>query len=133
MASRRRATLAVAAVALYAAAASWTPPLSVAATVAVAVPATAVLVLAGRHRPGLGSQPPAIDPRRRRTAAAWAVLVGLAAALELAAWLHQPAYNVASPDFPTLSLLLDPVRAGGPGRFIAWCTWLYMGWRVVRR
>ena len=133
MASRRRGTLAVAAVALYAAAASFTPPLSATAAVAVAVPATLVLVLATRHRAGLGSGTPATDPRLRRTAAAWAVLVVLGAALELAAWLHQPAYDVASPDFPTLSVLLDPVTDGGPGRFIAWCAWLYVGWRVVRR
>ena len=133
MAGRRRGTLAVAAVALYAAAASLTPPLSVAATVAVVVPATVVLGLATGHRPGLGQQRPGTDPRLRRTAAAWAVPVVLGAALELAAWLHQPAYNVASPDFPTLSLLLDPVTGGGPGRFVAWCIWLYVGWRVVRR
>jgi hypothetical protein len=133
VAGRRRGTLAVAAVALYAAAASLTPPLSVAAAVAVAVPATVVLVLATWHRPGLGSRTPAIDRRLRRTAAAWAVLVVLGAAVELAAWLHQPAYDVASPDFPTLSLLLDPVTDGGPGRLIAWCAWLYVGWRVVRR
>ena len=133
MAGRRRGTLAVAAVALYAAAASLTPPLSVAATVAVVVPATVVLVLATRHRPGHGQQGPATDPRLRRTAAAWAVPVVLGAALELAAWLHQPAYGVASPDFPTLSLLLDPVTDGALGRFIAWSTWLYVGWRVVRR
>lgn len=133
MAGRRRGTLAVAAVALYAAAASFMPPLSAAATVVAVVPATVVLVLATRHRPGHGQQRPATDPRLRRTAAAWAVLVVLGAALELAAWLHQPAYNVASPDFPTLSLLLDPVTDGGPGRFVAWCIWLYVGWRVVRR
>jgi hypothetical protein len=133
VAGRRRGTLAVAAVALYAAAASFTPPLSVAATVAVVVPATVVLVLATRHRPGHGPRTRATDPRLRRTAAAWAVLVVLGAALELAAWLHQPAYDVASPDFPTLSLLLDPVTDGAPGRFIAWSTWLYVGWRVVRR
>ena len=133
MAGRRGGTLAVAAVALYAAAVSFTPPLSVAAAVAVVVPATVVLVLATRHRPGHGQQRPATDPRVRRTAAAWAVLVVLGATLELAAWLHQPAYNVASPDFPTLSLLLDPVTDGGPGRFVAWCIWLYVGWRVMRR
>ncbi len=131
MAGRRRGTLAVAA--LYAAAASLTPPLSVVAAVAVAVPATVVLVLAIRRRPGLGSRTPATDPGRRRTAAAWAVLVVLGAVLELAAWLHQPAYDVASPEFPTLSLLLDPVTDGGPGRFVAWCAWLYAGWWVVRR
>jgi hypothetical protein len=99
----------------------------------VAMPATVVLVLAARHRPGPAARTPATELRLRRTAVAWAVLVVLGGAAELAAWLHQPAYDVASPDFPTLSLLLDPVTDGGPGRFIAWCAWLYVGWRVVRR
>ncbi|CAA9279810.1 MAG: hypothetical protein AVDCRST_MAG41-3512 [uncultured Corynebacteriales bacterium] len=138
----RRGTLAVA-VALYAAAASSTAPLTGAATVAVALPATAALVLATRRRPRPGAPAPGTDPRPtdprptgprlRRTAAAWALLVGLGAAWELAAWLRQPAYDVAAPDHPTLSLLLDPVTGGGPGRFAAWCAWLYVGWRVARR
>jgi hypothetical protein len=102
------------------------------------VPATAVLVLATRRRPGPGSpavptDPPPTGPRLRRTAAAWAVLVVLGGAWELASWLRQPAYDVASPEHPTLSLLLDPVTGGGPGRFAAWCGWLYVGWRLVRR
>ena len=129
----RRGTLAVAAATLYAAAASLTPPLTGAAMVAVAVPATAALVLATRRRPGPGSQALPTESCPRRTAAAWAVLVLLGGAWELAAWLRQPAYDVASPDHPTLSLLLDPVTGGGPGRFAAWCGWLYLGWRVARR
>jgi hypothetical protein len=133
VASRRRGTLAVAAVALYAAAASLTPPLGVAAAVATAIPVAVVLVLAARDRPDPAAQTPATGLRVRRTAVVWAVLVVLGGAVELAAWLHQPAYDVASPDFPTLSVLLDPVTDGGPGRFIAWCAWLYVGWRVVRR
>ena len=99
----------------------------------MAVPATAALVLATRRRPGPGPQALPTDPRPRRTAAAWAVLVLLGGAWELAAWLRQPAYDVASPDHPTLSLLLDPVTGSGPGRFAAWCAWLYVGWRVARR
>ena len=129
----RRGTLAIAAAVGYAAAASSTPPLTVAATVAVAIPATAVLVLATRRRPGPRPQALPIDPRLRRTAAAWAALVVLGGAWELAAWLRQPAYDVASPIDPTLSLLLDPVTGGGPGRFAAWCAWMYVGWRVARR
>jgi hypothetical protein len=124
---------AVAAAVLYAAGAALTPPLTGAATVAVAVPATVALVLAARRRPGLGAPALPPDPRLRRTAAAWGTLVVLGGAWELAAWLRQPAYDVASPDHPTLSLLLDPVTAGGPGRFAAWCLWLYAGWRVLRR
>jgi hypothetical protein len=133
----RRGTLAAAA-ALYAAAASSTSPLTGAATVMVVAPATAVLALAVRRRAGLGvpapqADPLPADPRLRRTAAAWAFLVLVGCALELAAWLRQPAYDIASPDHPTLSLLLDPVTGSGPGRFVAWCAWLYAGWQVVRR
>ena len=119
----------------------------------VVAPATVVLALAVRRRAGRGvptlpadplpADPPPADPLRvdplpaaprlRRTAAAWASLVLLGGALEFAAWLRQPAYDIASPDHPTLSLLLDPVTGSGPGRFVAWCAWLYVGWRVAHR
>lgn len=133
----RRRALAFAAV-LYVAGASSTSPLTSAATVAVAVPTAAALVLATRRRTGPGSPALRTDRRPtgrrlRRTAAVWAVLIVLGAAWELAAWLRQPAYDVASVDHPTLSLLLDPVTGAGPGRFAAWCAWLYVGWRLVRR
>jgi hypothetical protein len=158
----RRGTLAAAA-ALYAAVAASTSPLTGAATVLVVAPATAVLALAVRRRAGPGVptppadpppadpfrvDPPRVDPLRvdplrvdplpaaprlRRTAAAWASLVLLGGALEFVAWLRQPAYDIASPDHPTLSLLLDPVTGSGPGRFVSWCVWLYVGWRVGHR
>lgn len=118
-------------VVVYAAVASQTRPLTEAAAVAVAVPAVAVLVLAGTGRaaaPDRGG----IDPGVRRTAALWAAVVALAAAWELAAWLQQPAYNVASYENPTASVLLDPVVQPWVPRFAAWCCWLYVGHRVVR-
>lgn len=138
MAGRVRRGMLAGAALLYAATASSTAPLTGAATVAVAVPVAAALALGTRRRHSPGSPAPRTDPRPtgprlRRTAAAWAVLLVLGAAWELAAWLRQPAYDVASPDHPTLSLLLDPVTGAGPGRFVAWCAWLYAGWRVVRR
>jgi hypothetical protein len=117
--------------ALYAGVASLSRPLTAPAVVAVAVPAVVVLVAAGLPR-----SPPAPDgppPRVRRTAAAWATLVALAAGWELVAWLHQPAYNVASYDHPTLSVLLDPVTDPWAPRFAVWCLWLYVGYRLVRR
>ena len=134
----RRGTLAVVAAVLYAATAATTSPLTGAATVAVAVPAAAALVVVTRRRPRAGAPAPPTDPRLtgprlRRTAAAWAALIVLGTAWELAAWLRQPAYDVASVDHPTLSLLLDPVTGGGPGRFAAWCAWLDVGWRVAHR
>jgi hypothetical protein len=135
----------------YAALATSTRPLTGTASVAVAVPVLMVLVRAVRRRPPTGSarprrvpaaastgaggrrDPPGAVPGSRRTAAAWGVVVALAAALELVAFFHQPAYNVASPDFPTLSLLLDPVTGAGATRFLVWCCWLLAGWALVHR
>ena len=138
MASPVRRGILVAGAVVYAAAASATAPLTGAAMVMVAVPAAGVLVLAvrsrnGRGRPAPPADTPPVDRRLRRTATAWAVPILFGGVLELSAWLRQPAYDVASPDHPTLSLLLDPVTGGGPGRLVAWCAWLYAGWRVARR
>jgi hypothetical protein len=116
---------------LYAAVASLTRPLTSAAAVAVAVPAFAGLVLAGTARPSADHR--GIDPAVRRTAALWGAVVALGTAWELAAWLQQPAYDVASYEHPTASLLFDPVTEAGFPRFAAWCCWMYVGYRVVRR
>lgn len=118
-------------VVLYAAVASLTRPLTGAAAVAVAVPAFAGLVLAGITRPSADRG--GIDPAVRRTAALWAAVVAVATAWELAAWLQQPAYNVASYEHPTASMLFDPVTDAGIPRFAAWCCWVYAGYRAVRR
>lgn len=118
-------------VVLYAAVASLTRPLTSAAAVAVAVPAIAGLVSAGIARPSVDHG--GIDPAVRRTAVLWAAVVALGTAWELAAWLQQPAYNVASYEHPTVSMLFDPVTETGIPRFAAWCCWLYVGYRVVRR
>jgi hypothetical protein len=136
----------------YAALAAMTRPLAVTASVAVAVPVVIVLIQAIRERPPTASRrprrvpaaasgahagrprpPAALRAHRGRTAAAWGAVVVLAAALELVAFFHQPAYNVAAPDFPTLSLLLDPVTEAGATRSLAWCCWLGAGWALVQR
>ena len=134
----------------YAALASMTQPLTRTASFAVAVPVVIVLTQAVRQRPSTASRGPRVAAtasgaeahRRRtpgfrgpsrRTAAAWGVVVVLAAALELVAFVHQPAYNVGSPGFPTLSLLLDPVTEAGATRFLVWCCWLWAGWALVHR
>jgi hypothetical protein len=129
----RRRRLALAAGLLYAALASLSRPLTGVAAVAVAVPAVIVLVRACRRRP-----PAPRDAGRgrvgvRRTALGGGAHVGLAGAVELVALARQPAYDVASPEHPTISLLLDPVTEGGPLRFVAWCCWLGLGWAVTRR
>jgi len=146
----------------YAAAASPTRPLTVAAAVAVALPAAVVVVCAGRRpRSGPGpartrlapGRPPGPGPEQtrsapegrshsrqapsrsplRRTALAWTVLAAAVAAVELIALMRQPAYDVASPDHPTISVLLDPLTSAGPSRFVLWCGWLGLGWLAARR
>jgi len=123
-----RSGLAVGAVALYAAVASLSRPFSAAAVVAVAVPLGIVLVRSRRRRPAVP-----VDVPLRRTAVAWGAVLGLATVVELVAFVRQPAYDVASPALPTLSVLLDPLTSAGPTRFLAWCGWLWAGWELARR
>lgn len=132
----------------YAALASMTQPLTGTAALAMALPVLIVLIQTVRRRPptshaamaaawgadaGRRRAPAAFLGPRRRTAAAWGAVVVLAAALELVAFVRQPAYNVPTPDFPTLSLLLDPVTEAGATRFVVWCCWLWAGWALARR
>ena len=124
--------LVLVAMGLYAGGASLTRPQTGAATLAVVVPAAVVLVLAATRRPG-GLDAADARPPLRRTAWAWAAVIVLAAVWELAAWLQQPAYNVASEDHPTVSILLDPLTDAAAPRLLAWCCWLYLGYRTVRR
>lgn len=129
----RSRRLVLVAMGLYAAAASLTQPHTGAATLAVVVPAAVVvLALAGTRRPS-GSDAADPHPPLGRTAWAWAAVVVSAAVWELAALLQQPSYNVASEDHPTLSILLDPLTDTTAPRFLAWCCWLYLGYRLVRR
>ena len=122
-----RSGLAVGAVALYAGVASLSRPFSGAAVMAVAVPVAVVLVRSRRRRPAVPNAP------LRRTAVAWGAVLGLATVVELVALVRQPAYDVASPALPTLSVLLDPLTSAGPTRFLAWCGWLWVGWGLARR
>ena len=122
-----RSGLAVGAVALYAGVASLSRPFSGAAVMAVAVPVAVVLVRSRRRRPAVPNAP------LRRTAVAWGAVLGLATVVELVAFVRQPAYDVASPALPTLSVLLDPLTSAGPTRFLAWCGWLWVGWELARR
>ncbi|HEX2176745.1 MAG TPA: hypothetical protein VHG70_12620, partial [Nocardioidaceae bacterium] len=91
--SKARSGLAVAALLLYAAVASLATPLSLVASVAVLVPGVITLVVAStrRTRADIGLS----QGRLSRTALAWGGVVALTALWDLAAWLAQPAYNVA--------------------------------------
>ena len=123
--------MAVAGLVLYAGMASLTKPLTVVASAAVLVPGVVVLVLAGARRTWADTG--LVQARLSRTALAWGGVVALTALWDLAAWLAQPAYNVASGDHPTISLLLDPLSGSGLPRFVLWSCWLYVGYRLVRR
>lgn len=124
--------LAVIAGVAYAAVAALSRPLTAAAVGAVAIPVGIVLVQSVRRRPPPRA-PGAFTGPRRRTAAAWGAVVVLAAALELVAFSRQSAYNVGTADFPTVSVLLDPLTEAGPTRFVLWCCWLWAGWALARR
>lgn len=123
-----RSGLVVGAGALCAGLSALSRPLSWVAALAVAVPVVLVLIESGRRVPVVPAPLPL-----RRTAVAWGAVLGIAAAVELVAFVRQPAYNVASRDLPTLSVLLDPLTQAGLTRFLAWCGWLWVGWRLVRR
>jgi len=128
---KRRGALVMAGALVYAAVAALTTPLTTVATVAVLLPSALVLVLAGSGstRPPTGSLRGGLS----RTALAWVAVVTLTALWDLVAWLGQPAYDVASADQPTISVLLDPVTGSPLPRFLLWCCWLYVGYRLVRR
>ena len=116
---------------VYAAVASLTTPLTTAATVAVLLPIALVLVLAGARstRADTGR----LQGGMSRTVLAWSAVVTLTALWDLVAWLSQPAYDVASADQPTISVLFDPLTGSPLPRFLLWCCWLYVGYRLVRR
>ncbi len=123
--------LVLAGVLLYAAVASLTTPLTSAATVAVLLPCGAALGLALVRRTSGDRR--MIRGRLSGVTLAWAALAALTVIWDLVAWLQQPTYNIASADHPTISLLLDPLTESGLPRFLLWCLWLYVGYRLVRR
>jgi hypothetical protein len=93
-------------------------------TVAVAVPAVLVAVVVLRRPAG---ERTGLAPAVRRTAIAWAVLIGVGLLWEAWAFFHQPAPTVGSWDYPTLSTLLDPVLEHRVLRFAGWLIWLQGG------
>jgi len=123
--------LLVVGVLVYAAAASLTTPLTPIASFAVLVPVVIVLVPVSAWHPRAETR--VLRGHLSRTALAWGVVVGLTALWDVLAWVQQPAYNVAAPDHPTISLLLDPLTGSPLPRFLLWSAWLYVGFRLARR
>jgi hypothetical protein len=99
------------------------------ATLAIAVPATAGVVVGwrtppGRHDPG---------PLARAGARAWAGVFLTLALFELANLLLQPSLIQGSTAHPTLSVLTDPLLASYAGRTVFLLAWLATGWYLLER
>jgi hypothetical protein len=98
------------------------------ATVAVALAGITVLVIAARSR----TRRP-VPPPRPVGAAMWAGVLVSIALWELINLLLQPSFTTGSYAHPTLSVLADPILAGGVGRSAAMAVWLTAGWYLVER
>jgi hypothetical protein len=113
----------------YAAFAATLDPNTWPSAIAVVVPAAVLGVVAlRRHRPSTH----AWSPLMRRSVKIWAVLIVIGLLWEAWAFFHQPAWDVASFDHPTLSTLVTPALDEHVVRFAAWALWLYAGLRLVR-
>lgn len=99
------------------------------ATLAAAVPATAVVGVGwrtppGRHDPG---------PLDRVGGRAWAGVFLALALYELTNLLLQPSLVQGSTAHPTLSVLTDPLLASYAGRTLFLLAWLATGWYLLDR
>lgn len=113
----------------YAGFASGLQPRTTAVALAVLVPAGIVAVLAMRR-----DRPPDRyeSPATQRAVRVWAVLFAVGLLWEAWAFFHQPAWDVASYDYPSLSSLVKPYLEHRAVQFGAWTLWLYAGVRLVR-
>ncbi|MGE5227131.1 MAG: hypothetical protein ACM3OO_09690 [Planctomycetaceae bacterium] len=99
------------------------------ATLAVAVPATAGVVIGWRTPPGRRDPGP-LGPAGVR---AWAGVFLTLASFELANLLLQPSLVQGSTAHPTLSVLADPLLASYAGRTLFLLAWLATGWYLLER
>ncbi|MFI6364270.1 hypothetical protein ACIBG0_16135 [Nocardia sp. NPDC050630] len=125
----RRRMLLVAVGAVLAAGGAATRPFSSSATMAVLVAVVVVLVLALRARPERIPR----TARLRRGVAVWSMLLVVASAWEMYAFVRQPDWTRPNQLHPTLSTLLDPALEQLPLRFAGWLVWLGVGWWLVPR
>jgi hypothetical protein len=103
------------------------PPFSAAATAAVVLPGVAAAGLAGVARARAGGRHDRPGPAPAGMAR-WAVLGGLAAAWQLAAYLQHPRH-----DHPTLSSLTNAALDSHAARAAAFVAWLAVTVMLVRR
>ena len=129
-AMRRLRVPAVAAAIAYSLAVGWFPRYSWPATIAVAIPAAAAVLIAWRVSADSAAEPERLT---RTGIAAWALIGVGAAAWELTALALQPTLGTDSPAHPTLSYLANPVLASVPGRPAVLFAWLALGWYLAHR
>ncbi|MEQ7123219.1 hypothetical protein ABN034_01745 [Actinopolymorpha sp. B11F2] len=110
---------------------TW-PSTALVVTTALGVGILALRRTRSRAPTGTQTRRRVATPRLRRAVICWAVLLAAALMWETYAFIHQPAWNVSSADYPTLSVLLDPLLELRPVRFVAWLAWLGAGFRLAR-
>jgi hypothetical protein len=116
-------------IAAYAALGTMLEPQTWPAAIAVIAP-TGVIAIASlyRHQPSDEDE----SPPTRRGIWVWSVVITAGLLWEAWAFFHQPAWDVANHDYPTLSVLLGPAFEHDAVHFAAWSVWLYAGLRLVR-
>jgi hypothetical protein len=103
----------------------WRPATApVAVAIAAVGPPMLYLALTSAHDP----EPTDLRPRWW----AWALVGALICVWELSQFLQQPDLETDSFDHPTLSAILSPLFAGGPGRTILVVAWLAAGVWLAR-
>lgn len=139
-ARRLQATLVVSVVAAaaYSVWASGTPPFTIGADVAVAVPSALFAATLVVQRRWPSARPwRRIDPGRpatatatdARSAAPWIVLAATLLGVELASYFHGGARSA----YPTLSSGMDALFRWRAAKAVGWDAWLSTGWFLARR
>ncbi len=98
-------------------------------TIAVIIPGTIALLIAGSTPHGTGPEPD-VDGTG---AALWIVLFVVIAVFELVNFVLQPDRLTASYDHPTLSTLFNTYITGHAGQSLALLVWMVTGWWLVER
>lgn len=117
----------------YAAFGTMLEPGTLPSALAVLIPAGAVgAVSLYRNRPVRPLDADVAGAPLRRSVRLWSVVIIAGLLWEAWAFFHQPAWDAANHDYPTLSVLVAPVLEHDAVIFAAWAAWLYAGYRLVR-
>ncbi len=100
------------------------------ATIAVAIPAAAGVLVAWRVTAGSETEPERLSGAG---VAPWAFVWAGASVWELTALYLQPNLDTDSYAHPTLTYLANPILASVPGRSAVLFGWLAFGWYLARR